>query len=81
MAAPTRYRFLMLTANRYCRSCTMPWLLVVIGPPAPPCRSLRMRVNSASSAARSLANRNTAAASALKIRKWIARSTAISRRT
>ena len=48
----------------------MPCLLVVIGPPTPPCRSLRMRVNSASSAARSLANRNMAAASALKTRKW-----------
>jgi hypothetical protein len=80
MAAPTRYRFLMLTANRYCRSCTMPCLLFDSGPPTPPCRSLRMRVNSAFSAARSLANKNTAAASALRTRKWSSRSTAISRR-
>ena len=36
IAAPTRYRFLMLTANRYCRSCTMPWLLLATGPPRPP---------------------------------------------
>ena len=71
----------MLTANSVCRSCTMPRVLFVIGPPTPPCRSLRMRVNSAFSAARLSANRNTATASALKIRKWSARSTAISRST
>ena len=47
----------------------MPWLLFAIGPPTPPCRSLRMRVNSAFSAARSPANSNTAAASAPRIRK------------
>ncbi len=81
MAALTRYRFLMLMANRYCRSCTIPCLLVVSGPPTPPCRSLRMRVKSAFSAARSPANSSTATASALSTRKWSIRSRAISRRT
>ena len=40
------------------RSCTMPWLVALTGPPRPPCRSRRIREKSEFSAALLLANKN-----------------------
>ena len=42
----------------------MPWLVLVIGPPSPPCMYFSTRVKSLSSATLLLANKKTAAASA-----------------
>ena len=61
------------TANSRRRSCTMPWLLLLTGPPRPPCTSFRMRVKSSFSMALLCANRKIATASRPSTRKWTTR--------